>query len=174
MPSRRILKLTLAAVTIASAMGLATASAASAAAASASPTAVHAAGRGTPAPGAVRPQQAYDECPSGYYCDYAETDGHGSEGLPCFYASISLSDWAELGCPSESFANRTSGLVRLYYLGGYGGAWVCIDAGAYSNNLAGYKFNNGSGKTGYGSSIENHIGSSSVASGSCSNPLPWA
>jgi hypothetical protein len=116
------------------------------------------------------PDQAYDNCTSGYYCDYAGTNGSDL----CLEASVSLPNWGDYGCRNvdESFANRTSGLVRLYYSPDYQGAWVCIDASKYSNNLAPYTFNNGSSSAGYGAPLENDVASSSTASGNCTNPLP--
>jgi hypothetical protein len=119
----------------------------------------------------ARPDQAYDNCPSGYYCDYVGTDG----STYCLILNGGDDSWQDAGCRNvdESFANRTSGLVRLYYSPNLQGAWVCINPGAYSNNLAGYVFNNGPDRAGYGAPLENDVASSSVASGDCGNPLPW-
>jgi hypothetical protein len=115
---------------------------------------------------------AYDSCPSGDYCDFTST---GGTPLPaCIYDNTEISNWEGCRNHDESFANRTSGLVRLYYSPGLQGAWVCINSGAYQNNLAGFTFNNGgTAKAGFGKPIENDVASSSTASGSCSNPLPW-
>jgi hypothetical protein len=175
MLKRRILKLAVAAVTITSAVGLtglgaAAATTAHTATASASLAATHAVEHGTQAPKSASPDQAYDNCASGYYCDYAGTSGSDL----CLLDNATDRYWSDAGCRNvdESFANRTSGLVRLYYSPDLGGAWVCIDASKYSNNLAGYVFNNGSGKAGYGAPLENDVASSSTASGNCSNPLP--
>jgi hypothetical protein len=177
MLKRRILKLTVAAATIASVVGLTglaataatTAQTATTTAASASLTATHPVQGGTQVPKSASPDQAYDNCASGYYCDYVGTDGSDI----CLLDNATDRYWSDAGCRNvdESFANRTSGLVRLYYSPDLGGAWVCIDASKYSNNLSGYVFNNGSGKAGYGASLENDVASSSTASGSCSNPL---
>jgi hypothetical protein len=122
--------------------------------------------------GSAIPEQAYDNCHTGYYCDYADTSGSNT----CLVDNVTDESWMGAGCRNvdESFANRTSGLVRLYYSPDLQGAWVCIDASKYSNNLAGYVFNNGgSGKAGYGAPLENDVASSETASGNCSNPLPW-
>jgi hypothetical protein len=176
MPKSRILKLALVAVTIASAVGLTAASAASASTAHTATTAASASAQASrhqraQVPESVRPDQAYDNCHTGYYCDYVGTSGSDT----CLVDNATDDSWQAAGCRNvdESFANRTSGLVRLYYSPDLGGAWVCIDASKYSNNLAGYVFNNGSGKAGYGAALENDVASSSTASGNCSNPLPW-
>lgn len=117
------------------------------------------------------PHQAYDNCRSGYWCDYASTSG----SKLCQEQSGTVRYWSNFGCRNvdESFANRTSGLVRLYYSPNLKGPWVCVDSGWYSNNLnnGAYKFNNGSG-TGYGEKIINNVASSSTALGTCTNPLP--
>jgi hypothetical protein len=117
---------------------------------------------------------AYNNCTGGLWCDYSGTNGT----LECIYSAGST-NWAnklfECRNSDESFANRTSGLVRLYFSPNQKGAWVCINASKYDNNLAGFKFNNeNSGNTaGYGQPIEDNVASSQVAGGSCSNPLNW-
>lgn len=188
----RIHKFAVAAATIASAVGLAGLCAATATTHSATTAAVsasqasrhqlatspvslvalHTAGYGAEVSEKITPDGAYDSCPSGDYCDFRST---GGEPLPaCLYSNAEVSNWASCRNHDESFANRTSGLVRLYYSPGLQGAWVCIDASKYSNNLAGYVFNNGgTGKAGFGYTLENDVASSSTASGNCSNPLPW-
>jgi Peptidase inhibitor family I36 len=175
----RIRELAVAAVAIASAVGLASLEGVSASAATTAHTAADAAvsvsaqaSRYLPAETAG-PDQAYDKCPRGYYCDYVGTRG----SRYCFLTNRTDSSWQAAGCRNadESFANRTSGLVRLYYSPDLKGDWVCINPGAYSNNLAGYVFNNGPDKPGYGNGarLENNVASSSVGFGHCSNPLPW-
>jgi Peptidase inhibitor family I36 len=115
---------------------------------------------------------AYVNCPAGDYCDFTSTSGNGSRLL----GSGNLLSWGSFRNHDESFANRTSGLVRLYYHPNLKGDWVCINASAYQNNLAGYIFNNGpaGAANGQGAPIENNVASSQAAAGqSCSNPLPW-
>lgn len=126
-------------------------------------------------PGKVRPEGAYTNCQSGLYCDYSGTDGNDT----CIYGAVTTNwsnDFFQCRNSDESFANRLSGLIRLYYSPGEAGAWVCIDASKYDNNFSSpkYTFNNeGTGNTaGYGKPIVNNVASSEVASGSCSNPLP--
>jgi hypothetical protein len=128
--------------------------------------------RGTGVSVKIAVDGAYDNCPSGDYCDFTST---GGEPLPaCLYDNAEVSNWEACRNADESFANRTSGVVRLYYSPGLKGAWVCLNSGAYQNNLAGFTFNNGgTAKAGFGKPIENDVASSSTASGSCSNPLPW-
>jgi hypothetical protein len=71
----------------------------------------------------------------------------------------------------ESIANRTSGAVRFCYTLDYGIAWVCLDHGMYSNDVAPYAFNNGA-KPGLGKTIWLDIASIGVTGGTCGNPLP--
>jgi hypothetical protein len=117
---------------------------------------------------------AYTNCQSGLWCDYIGTNGT----YECIYSAGST-NWANtlFQCRNldESFANRTSGLVRLYYSPNEQGAWACINASKYENNLAGFTFNNESkaNTPGYGKPIEDDVASSEVASGNCSNPLNW-
>jgi Peptidase inhibitor family I36 len=123
---------------------------------------------------AVIPHQAFDNCPGGRWCLY-----YGPNGQPLCWDSLStvryLSDY---GCRNEdwSFANRTSGLVRMYYSPNLGGDWVCVNSGWYSNNLENqaYRFNNGTSGVagGQGELIWRNVASVEVASGKCSNPLP--
>lgn len=117
---------------------------------------------------------AYANCQQGLWCDYIGTSGKGE----CIYSSRTT-NWANalFQCRNldESFANRTSGLVRLYYSPGEQGAWACVDASKYENNLSPFTFNNEShaNTPGYHKPIENNVASSEVASGNCSNPLNW-
>jgi hypothetical protein len=133
------------------------------------------------------PDGAYNNCFAGFYCDWATTDGSGGANAACILAYASISNWGADGnsCRNidESFANRVGaglpdndGLVRLYYLPNYEGAWACVDNGWFSNNLnqQAYNFDNGpSGDAGSGQEIYDNVASSQVDSYStCSNPLP--
>lgn len=115
---------------------------------------------------------AADNCYSGFYCNFKQTDGNGF----CFDSDEAISNWNAAGCRNidESFSNRLGELVRLYYSPNYQGAWACVDNGWYSNNMNKdvYTFDNGSGDAGYGQEIWDNVASSKPAGGSCSNPLP--
>lgn len=117
------------------------------------------------------PLQAYDDCSSAFWCTYNTTNG----GSYCLSSQGNVSNWGNYGCRNEdeSFANRTSGGVRLYYSPDYGGAWACVNPGWYSNNLNKnvYLFYNGSGLSGYHQEIWKNVASSGVGS-KCTNPLP--
>jgi Peptidase inhibitor family I36 len=119
--------------------------------------------------GTLVPAGAYNNCSSGYFCDFIYTNGNHE----CFKSSNTQNRWSDFGCRNvdESLANRTSGLVRLYYSPNKAGAWVCLDSGFYSNNLSPYTFDNGQGRAGYGYPVNNDVASSEVGTGSCSNPL---
>lgn len=124
---------------------------------------------------AVEPDTgAYTNCQRGLWCDYIGTSGR----YECIYSS-GTTNWSNtfFQCRNldESFANRTSGLVRLYYSPNEQGAWVCIDASKYENNLSGFVFNNENKAetAGYGQPIKDNVASSEAASGNCSNPLNW-
>jgi hypothetical protein len=119
---------------------------------------------------------AYTNCSNGYFCTFSGTDGtQSSDGLyscewpvvPPYAFSLNV----PIDCGTESMANRTGDIVRLYYGGHLNGAWVCAPAGYYNNDVANIDFNNGPTDSGYGESVWNNVGSMEIATGSCSNPL---
>lgn len=118
------------------------------------------------------PDQAYDNCLDGAYCDYNGTNGKDK----CFTETIGAPINWSAACRNhdESFANHNiGGLVRLYYSPDLKGAWACVNNGWYSNNLNKdvYTFNNGSGP-GHGQEIWKNIASSEALTGGCRHPLP--
>jgi hypothetical protein len=111
------------------------------------------------------------------YCDYAFTNPNFStNGNVCFIIDANLANWDDNpqvnSCRNvdEAFDNNTPDVVRLYYSPNYSGAWVCIPAHTGIENLSGKPFNNGSGLAGYGQSIFNNVASSTISTGTCSNP----
>jgi Peptidase inhibitor family I36 len=123
---------------------------------------------------AAIPQGAYTNCPNKYWCLYSGLSGSGL----CWHSLATVRYLSDYFCRNEdaSFANRTPGLIRLYYSPNLSGDWVCVNSGWYSNNLFNdfYKFNNGTSGTagGAGELIWMNVASVEVASGKCSNPLP--
>ena len=116
---------------------------------------------------ASRVQAAAVHCGSGNFCDYILPNYGGT----CFSTPETQSSLAGCRNRDESVANAYPGTARLYYHPSFAGAWVCINANTQFSSLAGYKFNNGVGRDGYGAALEDDIGSVSLASGKCSNPL---
>jgi len=119
----------------------------------------------------VVPRGAYDNCTQGLYCSFNGTNGTSM----CLEAGgAGVDNWPS-ACRNqdESFANRVTTLVRLYFGPNETGPWACVDNGWYSNDLNKdvYTFNNGSG-TGLGDEIWENVASSDAAVGSCKNPLP--
>jgi Peptidase inhibitor family I36 len=121
------------------------------------------------------PKGAFDNCPQHYWCLYS-----GLNGNPLCWSSLAtvryLSDY-DCRNLDDSFANRTGGLVRMYYSPNLQGDWVCVNSGWYSNALYNefYVFNNGpigNAQYGTGQSIYLNVASIEVGSGKCSNPLP--
>lgn len=112
---------------------------------------------------------AYTNCSNGDFCDFAGDNGNRE----CLFTPITDRNWGSCINADESVANRTPGLIRLYYDTGLNGAWVCIDSSKYSNNLSAYTFDNGgTDSDGYGYPVVNDVGSSESAPGNCTNPLP--
>jgi Peptidase inhibitor family I36 len=120
----------------------------------------------------VVPRGAYLNCRAGLWCDFTAPGGAGNVA----FGSGTQPSLGGLSHADQSFANRTSGLVRLYYLPYLKGDWVCIDASKYANSLAGFTFNNGpaGAANGHGLPILRGVSSIQVSPGqSCTNPLPW-
>jgi hypothetical protein len=113
-----------------------------------------------------RVQAAPTNCPPDY-CDYTYT---GYSHL-CLFSEANISNWGSCRNVDESFFNRPGYVVRLYYSPNYAGAWVCFPQNTGISNLAGYTFNNGPGRAGYGARVENDVASSALYQGSCSNPI---
>jgi hypothetical protein len=118
------------------------------------------------------PDGAFTNCPNGDWCIFTGLDGTGSR----LAHSTTWPHMPVFRSTDESFANRTSGLVRFYYHPSYGGAYVCVDSGAYANDAYYYAFYEGgtgvSTATGIGITVYREIASVGVARGGCSNPLP--
>ena len=144
---------------------------------------------GSRAKAEATPDGAYNNCISGFYCDWTTTDGTGGANAACVLNYLSIANWDTAGTGGAScrntdvsFADRTGdslggheGLVRLYYSPDYKGAWACVDTGWYSNNLdnKNYTFDNGPTDPGHGQKIYDNVASSQVDNASsCSNPLP--
>jgi Peptidase inhibitor family I36 len=120
----------------------------------------------------IVPRGAYVNCRAGLWCSFTAPGGAGNVA----FGSGTQPSLGGLSHSDESFANRTSGLVRLYYLPYLKGDWVCIDASAYANSLAGWTFNNGPAGAANGHGLPILHGVSSVQAGpgqACTNPLPW-
>jgi hypothetical protein len=121
----------------------------------------------------IVPRGAYVNCAAGVWCDFTATNGNGRVDFSSLTQVLLGGGVAKA---DESFANRTSGLVRLYYLTYNRGDWVCIDASAYANSLVGWTFNNGpaGAANGQGLPILRGVASIEVGPGqACTNPLPW-
>jgi hypothetical protein len=138
--------------------------------ASAAPTT--AAHRASPAETSAPQAGAYTRCPAGDWCIFKGTYGTGarlahSTSWPVTYEVAFRNK-------DESIANRTNGAVRFYYSLGYHNAWVCLNPGMYSNDVAPFAFNNvrENNTAGLGHTIWHEIASIGVTSGKCSNPLP--
>jgi hypothetical protein len=113
---------------------------------------------------------AYTRCPAGDWCIFKGTNGTGAVLAHSTSWPVTYND--AFRNKDESIANRTKGAVRFYYSLHYGGAWVCLNSGMYSNDVAPYAFNNGPDKPGYSRQIWHNIASIGVTSGKCTNPLP--
>jgi peptidase inhibitor family I36 len=116
---------------------------------------------------AVHVAAAAINCEPGNFCDYILP----SFGGTCYITSENQPNLAGCRNRDESVANAYPGSVRLYYGFSFAGAWVCINANTQFSSLSGYKFNNGSGKAGYGAPVEDDVSSVTFASGKCSNPI---
>jgi hypothetical protein len=119
---------------------------------------------------AVPEAGAYTRCPTNNWCIFTNVNGTGPR-LASSGSAATLS--RTFDNEDVSFANRSAGLVRLYYHADFKGDWVCVNASKYSNYLGPYKFNNGPHKAsdGYGESILKEVASVAVAPGKCSNPI---
>lgn len=115
---------------------------------------------------------AFTRCPAGDWCIFKGTDGTG--GVLAHSTSWPVTFTGAFRNVDESIANRTKGAVRFYYSLNYQNAWVCLNPGMYSNDVAPFAFNNGPRKpgSGYGMSIWHEIASIGVTGGKCTNPLP--
>jgi hypothetical protein len=132
----------------------------------------HTAGHAAAAHEKASPDGAYTNCPNGDWCIFTGLNGTGSRlahsgtwpHMPAFRSR------------DESFANRTAGLVRLYYHPAYGGAYVCLNRGAYANDAYYYAFYEGgsgvSTASGIGITVFREVASVGVGRGNCTNPLP--
>jgi hypothetical protein len=142
----------------------AAASAAAGASVRASTRSEHLTSRSVPALAAATPCQ-------GFYCDFRST---GYSSL-CFESQGNNTNWNNnsLNCRNhdESIANDTGFYLRLYYGPNASGAWVCLGIGEPKSNLAGIKFNNGNGLSGYGHDVENNVASSYLSQGRCTNGI---
>jgi hypothetical protein len=121
----------------------------------------------------VHPDGAYTNCTPGDWCLFTGQNGGGqSLQTPDSRGVLgSTFDKADL-----SFANRTNGLVRMYFEPNGGGAWACVDATKYRDVFQSLpdRFNNGStADAGYMDDIQVNIQSVNVASGTCDHALPW-
>jgi Peptidase inhibitor family I36 len=121
----------------------------------------------------ITPKGAFDNCPQDYWCLYS-----GLNGNPLCWSSLAtvryLSDY-DCRNLDVSFANRTGGLVRMYYSPNLKGDWVCVNSGWYSNALYNefYVFNNGpigNAQYGTGQSIYLNVASIEVGSGEMLEP----
>jgi hypothetical protein len=124
----------------------------------------HLTSRSVPALAAVTPCQSF-------YCDFSLTSYRGL----CFESQGNNSNWNNngLACRNhdESIANDTGFYLRLYYGPNASGAWVCLNKTRAISSLAGIKFNNGKGLSGYGSNVENDVASSYLSQGKCTNGI---
>jgi len=120
------------------------------------------------------PDGAYDNCYHPGYTSYCDFNGTSGRNLcfwsPGLYGSI---NWGNCRNHDESFANRSGGLVRLYYSPNDQGAYACVNNGWYSNDLNKdvYTFNNGNG-AGKGQEIWENVASDHWYTGGCVKPLP--
>src|SRR5690349_4876252 len=108
----------------------------------------------------------------GFYCDFRNT---GFTNL-CFQSQGDEHDWVfgNTSCRNvdESIRNLTGVTLRLWFSPNLAGAHVCLNAGRQISNLGNFRFNSGSGKAGFGQTVENNVASSSLdTSGPCSNPI---
>jgi hypothetical protein len=121
--------------------------------------------------GAVSPRVP-THCNPGHFCSYNNTNGTS----PCFQQPTSLTylNWAA-GCADEdeSLNNNIAqpgypGLTRVYHNTYQAGAFMCMDAGDYIDDVSkghngAYKFDQvGSSVAGYGASIKHNIQSSEI------------
>ncbi len=130
------------------------------------------AARAAAAPKGIRLNGAYDNCPNGDWCIFTGPNGTGGR-LAHAGDSSSIGDFRS---KDQSFANRTSGLVRFYYHPSYGGARVCLNHGQYANYAYYYAFYLPGGATstasGQGITTFQEIASVLVGGGNCGNALP--
>jgi hypothetical protein len=108
-------------------------------------------------------------CPS-FYCDFRNT-GYTNQ---CFNSQGEQTNWGNFGCRNvdESFRNESAFAVRLWFSPNFGGAHVCIEPQHGMANMANYTFNSGSGRSGFGSTLNNNVASSSLdVPGACTNPI---
>lgn len=137
-------------------------------------TAAHTAAHAAAARDSAKLDGAYNNCPNGDWCIFSGLNGTG--GRLAHSGNWPVTYYVAFRDKDESFANRTSGLVRFYYSLHYKGAYVCLNRGAYANDAAYYAFyetgstpNTGSGS---GITVFQQIASIGVAKGNCGNPLP--
>ncbi len=142
--------------------------------ATAAVTASHPAAHAAAARDSARLDGAYTNCPAGDWCIFKGLNGTGARlahpgNWPVTYKVAFRNT-------DESFANRTSGLVRFYYSINYQGGYICVNSGGYANDAAYYAFyETGSSpntSTGSGITVFQQIASIGVARGNCGNPLP--
>ena len=110
-------------------------------------------------------------CNPGHFCSYNNTNGTS----PCFQQPTSTTylNWAA-GCANEdeSLNNNIAqpgypGLTRVYFSPFEAGAWMCMNAGNYIDDVSTghngpYRFDQGNGLGGYGKPIYKDIASSEI------------
>jgi hypothetical protein len=101
------------------------------------------------------------------FCDYLLPNFSGL----CYGTNVSQSGLTGCRNRDESFGNTSSSTVRLFFSPSFGGASVCLPAGAQFSNLSGLKFNIGPGMAGFGQAIENNVASMTISSSKCLTPL---
>jgi hypothetical protein len=111
-------------------------------------------------------------CNPGHFCSYNNTNGTS----PCFRQPTSTTyyNWpGECANEDESLNNNIAGagypgLTRVYYLTFEGGAYMCMNAGDYIDDVSkghdggAYRFDQGSGLSGYDKPIKQNIASSEI------------
>jgi hypothetical protein len=110
-------------------------------------------------------------CPPGYFCSYNSTNGSS----PCFKQPTSTTyyNWAGTCADKDQSLNNNiahpgyPGLTRVYHNTFESGAWMCMNAGNYIDDVSKghdgpYRFDQGQGLAGYNASIKQNIQSSEI------------
>jgi hypothetical protein len=102
-------------------------------------------------------------CGTAHFCSYQQGNG----GSICYNtATTYIAAWsAKCQTVDSVFNNGASAGVRLYYLTNAGGADYCLGNTDYLLYMTQNTFDEGSGKSGYGQPMGNHVKSSRFGGG---------
>jgi hypothetical protein len=121
-------------------------------------------------PATVTPAGKPTGCPPGDMCIYRNGGGSGlCMATPSNEPNMGSCSWIDGAVFNNGYAGNPNGIVSMNRLGSYTGAWTCIATGSYWLYTSHYKFNNGSGMTGYGESVQNSVGSFHWQEHNCGN-----